>query len=116
MTKRRTIPPSRWRLARVAWEADCRLSYAEIGRKLKVSRQAVFERARREGWSRQRLKIDPLFTQLADAGLGRTLPVYVALGIAEVLRAMERAIGRQPAHVDLPGCARVSRATRTWHR
>lgn len=105
MTKRRMIPPSRWRLARVAWEADCRLSYADIGRKLTVSRQAVFERARREGWARQRRKIDPLFPHLADAGLGCTLPVYVALGIAEALLAMERAIGRPPVHFDLPACS-----------
>jgi predicted transcriptional regulator len=97
---RNRIPASSWKLARIAWEADGRLSYAEIARKLKVSRQAVAARALGEGWARQHRKADPLFTHLADAGLGRRLPVYAVLEIAETLRAMEQAISDAAAHLE----------------
>lgn len=94
--KRRTIPRSCWRLARVAWEADNRSSYAEIARKLKVTRQAVFQRARNEGWARHECD-DPLLAQLADAGIARALPSSLALGLAEALLAMGWGTGGPPA-------------------
>lgn len=97
--KRRTIPSSCWRLARVAWEADNRSSYAEIARKIRVTRQAVFQRARSEGWARLEGG-DPLLVQLADAGLAHALPASLARGLAEALRVLGRAACGPPARAE----------------
>ncbi|WP_433703751.1 hypothetical protein [Paraburkholderia sacchari] len=93
--KRRRISPSSWRLARVLWEADAGVTYGDVGKRLGVTRQAVFQHGRAAGWVRHECG-DPLLVGLADAGLSRRLPVASALSLAEILREMEQAIGGVP--------------------
>ncbi|MEM5330367.1 hypothetical protein VSR34_27725 [Paraburkholderia sp. JHI2823] len=78
MVKRREVPPRFWVLARIAWERDSRITFAQIASELTVSRQGVRARAVREGWRRKQEKGATLFTYLLAAEAGRAPPVYVA--------------------------------------
>jgi hypothetical protein len=95
--KRRGIAPSHWRLARLAWEQDEGISFAELGRRLRVTRQAVYQHACRDGWVRPEGGSDPLLAELADAGLSRRLPPSIALSLATTLLEMAHAIDGTPA-------------------
>jgi hypothetical protein len=47
------ITKEQWRLARKVWERDPLATYADISASLGVSRQAVKQRAGREGWQKE---------------------------------------------------------------
>ncbi|MGF6608786.1 hypothetical protein OKW45_003708 [Paraburkholderia sp. WSM4175] len=93
--KRSSISPSRWKLARVSWEWDEGVSYAELGRRLRVTRQAVYQHACRDGWARTEGGGDPLLAEVARAGLS-WLPPSIAQSLAATLGEMAEAIGGLP--------------------
>jgi len=104
---RQPVKPDEWEMARAMWEADDKVSYAQVGETLGISKQAVSKKAKEQKWQRRMdlAKVVNKAHQAADrATVQRDLPSATfapntSKSASEVVDGLDKNMGGAVEHV-----------------